>query len=168
MSFLLSTWHLAEKEAKVDTKWHLNSPLFNNYSLLSGRIPLSFLAWSTKGVHTLADVFNDSGFRDFNDLKVTYSLPGTSLFLYFQSSMKAYVCHGAPHSTPLLCTPFCLTRVRRGVWSLDFTHTSRMLLTSLFPLYTCGLRNWSIISAMTLKTQIINRSTLIISTGPTS
>lgn len=62
VSFLLLTWHLAIKEAKVGTKWHLNSPLFNNYSLLTGGVPFSSLAWSTKGVHTLADVLNDSGF----------------------------------------------------------------------------------------------------------
>lgn len=56
MSFLLSMWHLAEKESKSTCKWHRSSPLFNNYSLLSAGIPFSSSAWSTKGIHTLADV----------------------------------------------------------------------------------------------------------------
>lgn len=93
MSFLLSTWHLAEKESKSTCKRHRNSPLLNNFSLLifTG-IPFSSSVWSTKGVHTSADVYNENGLRNSNDLRLSYNLPGTSLFLYFQlrSSMKAY------------------------------------------------------------------------------
>lgn len=49
-------------------------------------------------------MFNERGVCDFNDLRMSYDLPGTSLFLYFQlrSSMKAY---GVPWNTLLTTHP---------------------------------------------------------------
>ena len=104
MSFLLSTWIIAEKESKSTCKWHRNSPLFHNYSLLTGGVPFSSPDWSSRGIHVLADVYNENGLRDFNDLRLSYQLPGSSLFLYFQlrSSMKAY---GVPWNSPPTAHP---------------------------------------------------------------
>ena len=64
LSFLLSTWVIAEKESKSTCKWHLNSPLFNNYSLLTRGVPFSSPDWRSRGIYVLADVYNESGLRD--------------------------------------------------------------------------------------------------------
>lgn len=66
MSFLLPVW-LAEKGSNTLCKWHLESPIFNNYSLPTGGVPFSCPSWSTKGVHTFADIYNENGLRIFND-----------------------------------------------------------------------------------------------------
>lgn len=51
VNFLLSTWCTVEKESKNSCKWHSNSPLFNNYSLLTGGgtlfIPRLEFSWYT-------------------------------------------------------------------------------------------------------------------------
>lgn len=100
ISFPLSTWRTTEKKCKTILKWHLNSPVFNNCFLVTWVAPFSSSTWTCKGVHKLADIFNEKGLRSFNDIRASYDLPGSSFFLYLQlrSSLKAY---GVPWNEPL-------------------------------------------------------------------
>lgn len=87
--------------ANVDLK---HSPVFNNFSLLIGKKPLSFPLWMNKGINVFKDLFDDDGLRAFSDLRAEYDLPGSSFFFYLQlrSAMKAY---GVPWGIPLLTHP---------------------------------------------------------------
>ena len=100
MSFLLTVWHSVERVTGSMLKWHAQSPIFHNYSLLTGRVPFSFREWSERGVNVLSDVCDDGCLRLFTDLRATYDIPGTSFFLYLRprSAMRAY---GVPWGTPL-------------------------------------------------------------------
>lgn len=79
------------KHVRVDFNWHNHSPIFNNFSLLTGNIPFSFPHWKNRGVNVLKDLYGDSGLRAFN-LQAEYDLPGSSFFFYMQlrSAMRAY------------------------------------------------------------------------------
>ena len=50
VSYLLTVWRAAEKSLKPGQKWHLNTPIFNNYSLLTGKAPFTFPAWRDRGI----------------------------------------------------------------------------------------------------------------------
>ena len=105
MPFLLSTWQKVEKATYSQLKWHTHSPIFHNFALLTGGAPFTFPQWSNRGIHTLSDICDKKGLRAFDDLRTSFDLPGTSLFLYLQlrSSMRAY---GVPWAHPLAPTSF--------------------------------------------------------------
>ncbi len=48
ISFLLVTSRIVMKHARIDLKWHKHSPIFNNFALLIGNAPVSFLQWKDK------------------------------------------------------------------------------------------------------------------------
>lgn len=104
VSQLVAVWKTAEKLCKIDLKWNLFSPVFNNSGLLMGGRPIRFPGWSSRGIHTLGDLFDESGLRSFQNLCDIFNLPGTSFFFYLQlrSSMKTY---GVPWQTSLTMHP---------------------------------------------------------------
>lgn len=104
ISYLLRTCHTVLKHADVDLRWHRHSPVFNNFSLLIGKKPVSFPLWRNKGVNIFRDLFDDDGLRAFRDLQAEYGLPGSSFFFYLQlrAAMKAY---GVPWGIALLTHP---------------------------------------------------------------
>lgn len=100
MSFLLAVWRSVERVIGCMLKWHAQSPIFHNYSSLTGGVPFSSREWSGRGINILSDTCDDGGLRLFNDLRATYDMPSTSFFLYLRlrSAMRAY---GVPWGTPL-------------------------------------------------------------------
>lgn len=104
ISYLLRTCHTVLKHADVDLRWHRHSPVFNNFSLLIRKKPVSFPLWRNKGVNIFRDLFDDDGLRAFRDLQAEYGLPGSLFFFYFQlkAAMKAY---GVPWGIALLTHP---------------------------------------------------------------
>lgn len=68
------------------------TPIWNNYFILTDSTPFSFPQWANLGIHVLSDIFNQQGLRSFQDLKESYSLPGSSWFLYLQlrTALKTY------------------------------------------------------------------------------
>lgn len=88
----VSIWRKYEKLYNWNTKWHAQTPLFHNPSLHKGGLCFVAHQWANSGIHALSDVMEVNGLRTFSDLKETYNLPGTSLFLYLQlrSAMQAY------------------------------------------------------------------------------
>lgn len=92
VSQLVTVWRAAEKLRKISSKWNLFSPVFNNPGLLLGGQPIKFPGWSSRGIHTLGDLFDENCLRTFQDVCDNFNLPGTSFFFYLQlrSSMKAW------------------------------------------------------------------------------
>lgn len=104
ISFLLASYRTAMRHVGADHKWHNHTPIFNNFSLLTGNMPFSFPHWKNRGVNILKDLFNVHGLRAFNDLQVEFGLPGSSFFFYMQlrSAMRAY---GVPWGVALPTHP---------------------------------------------------------------
>lgn len=88
---LIRTWGLVEKICKINKKWNLSSPIFNNPVLLMDGRPTSFPQWSSKGIHLLGDIFEENGLCSFQKVCEMFNLPGTSFYFYLKlrSSMKA-------------------------------------------------------------------------------
>lgn len=177
MSILLSTWVIAEEGSKNTCKWHMNSPHFNNYSLLTGGVPFSSPDWRSRGIHVLSNVYSKTGLHDFNDLRLSNQSPGTSLFLYFQLQSS-----GVPWNSHLTAHPLHSILYNRGQKKgLVFRMYSLIGMTLIKPslLYMCGLVKWSTTSEVThwtgkrfgprlsllLKTQTTKRSISITSIG---
>ncbi|KAJ0009606.1 hypothetical protein NQD34_001308 [Periophthalmus magnuspinnatus] len=136
---LLAVWRYVEKESKSIQKWHKNSPLFHNYSLLSGAKPFAFSQWEEKGIHVLGDMFGDSGLFPFSDLRAVFNLPASSFFVYLQlrSSMKAYE---VPWTEPL--TTHKLHHILNRKKSFVTQIYNLLLIANYKPLKTCGVRIW--------------------------
>lgn len=100
MTLPLSIWQLVGKMTGSMLMWHTQSPIFHNYSLLTGGVPFSFREWSYRAINVMADICDVKGLRMFNDLQTIYNLPGRSFFFYLRlrSAMRAY---GVPWGTPL-------------------------------------------------------------------
>ncbi len=92
ISFLLTSYHTVMKHVGTDYKWHIHTPIFNNFSLLTGNRPFSFPHWKNRGLNVLKDLYSVNGLRAFNDLQAEFDLPGSSFFFYMQlrSAMRAY------------------------------------------------------------------------------
>lgn len=105
ITHVIQTWRDTQKSCATQSRWHSHTPLFNNNQLLIGRQPIRFPQWENKGIHTLGDIYDNSGLRSFQDLSNWYDLPGTSFFFFLQirAALKA---HGVPWDKPLEFHPF--------------------------------------------------------------
>ncbi|MGH0159354.1 UNVERIFIED_CONTAM: hypothetical protein FKN15_038709 [Acipenser sinensis] len=104
---------MVEKNLGVFSKFNSCSPIWNNPLLMTRWQPFKYAAWSSKGIFTLNDIFNDKGLRSFQDLKDTYSLPGSSYFIYLRLRSAVHAC-GIPLDAVLPSHPivewFSLTK----------------------------------------------------------
>ena len=100
-------WRYIAQLGQWDTKWHLDTPIFDNNSLLLGGKPIRFPNWQKKGIHKLSDIYSESGLRSFQELKQIYNIPGTSFFFYLQlrTAMHTY---GVPWNQPLSVHLYCV------------------------------------------------------------
>ncbi len=117
---LVSEWRSPPKFCETDLKWHLFSPVFNNYGLLLGGCLIRFPGWSSRGIHTfyLFNLFNEN--VSFQNLCDIFNLPLS--FLQLRSSMKVY---GVPWQSSLTMHP--LHKL------ISNTNRSRGLVSSLYP-----------------------------------
>ena len=113
ISHVIQIWRYSQKSCGILCPWHLESPIFNNNQILTGQRPVTFSQWEKKGIHTLGDVYNDTGLRSFQDLKDYYDLPGSSFFFYLElrAALRAY---GVPWGRPLEHHPFYKFITSRG------------------------------------------------------
>ena len=83
--------------------------------------PIRFPRWSSKGVHTLGDLFDENGLRSFQNLCDIFNLPGTSFFFYLQLR-TAMMTYGVPWQTSLTMHPLhrliCDVNRSRGLVSI--------------------------------------------------
>ncbi len=106
--FLLSTCQSVENATHTQLIWCTHIPIFHNFSPLTREVPFSSPQWSDKGIHTLSDICNEKGLRTFNDLQISFNLPGFSFFLYYNSDLPCVpmVYHGGNLYT-LMIFIFC-------------------------------------------------------------
>lgn len=99
------------------------SPLLHSNYLLTGSKPFTFPPWSNRNVLIFDDLYDKDGIRSFQNLKETFSLPGTSYFMYLRirSALRSY---GVPWDSPLKNHPL--------VELLTLGSSSRGLVSSLY------------------------------------
>ena len=105
-------WTHIAKMGQWDTKWHLDTPIFDNFHLLVGKKTVRFPNWQNQGIHKLSDIYSEYGLRSFEELKQMYNIPGTYFFFYLQlrTAMRTY---GVPWNQPLIAHP--LLRILNGI-----------------------------------------------------
>ena len=114
ISFLLTSYHTVMKHVGIDYKWHNHTPIFNNFSLLTGNMPFSFPHWKSRGVNVLKDLYSVHGLRAFKDLQAESDLPSSSFFFYMQlrSAMRG---NSSTHTPSTLVTCLSRTYTRDGL-----------------------------------------------------
>lgn len=89
VSQLIQLWRAAELQCKFSCKWHTPMPLFNNSSLLIGERPISHSSWNSRNIHTLKNVYCDTGLCTFQDIK-TGIMCQHNLSFHVWSSLQAH------------------------------------------------------------------------------
>ena len=84
VSQLIQTWRAAELQCKISCKWHTLTPIFNNHGLLIGGRPISCPTLRNSNIRIFADLYSDTGLRNFQDFRDRYNLPANSFFFYLQ------------------------------------------------------------------------------------
>lgn len=107
IGYSLQVWSAVQSHMGCSTKLCDHFPIWYNYNLLQNFGPYFNASWASRGVYILQDLYGENGLKSFQDLKVRYSLPGFSWFLYLQlrSAIKA---HGVPWDSPLPVYPLSL------------------------------------------------------------
>lgn len=126
---LLNIWHDIETYMGNSLRLTEQSPIWNNHNLMTGNEPFTCKSWLDKGVSHLKHIFNENGLRTFQDLQHSYSLPGTSYFMYLRlrSALRAY---GVPWGENL--TPHPLLK-----WLLSFFYRSVSPIYGELLAHTC-------------------------------
>ena len=147
ISHSIYIWQQAEKIGKWNVKWHTHTPIFKNMSLCIERKPLVFPSWSSCGIHTFSDIFNNEGLRSFEDLRINYGLPRTSFFLYLQ--LRAVIrAHDVPWRNPLPVHPLYeyITKIPKSEGFVSYMY--KKLRESTCPpmgvsrVWNVDLKNW--------------------------
>lgn len=104
ISFLLISYRTVMTHVGIDYKRHNHTPIFNNFSFLTGNMPFSLPHWKNRGVNTLKDLYNVHGLPAFNNLQAKFDVPSISFFFYMQlrPAMRAY---GVPWGAALPTHP---------------------------------------------------------------
>ncbi len=73
-------------------------------NLVCGNRPFVQPSWSSLGVNTCGDIYDNQGLCSFQTLRTTFCLPASAYFVFLQlrSALKAY---GVPWSSPISSHP---------------------------------------------------------------
>lgn len=92
INYTMKNFRIVEKQAKCDIRAHTHTPLWNNHGLTSGKKSFQCQSWTSRGIHTLGDLYGVNGLMSFQELCQLYDIPKSSFFLYLQlrSALRAY------------------------------------------------------------------------------
>ena len=97
-------WKRVERLMGGPFKFCNNTPLWHNFNFLCGNRPFVQPSWSTLGINTCGDLYDNQGLCSFQELRTKFCLPASSYFVFFQlrSALKAY---GVPWASPISSHP---------------------------------------------------------------
>ncbi len=78
--------------------------LWHNFNFVCGNRPFVQPSWSSLGVNTCGDIYDDQGLCSFQTLRAKFCLPASAYFVFLQlrSALKAY---GVPWSSSISSHP---------------------------------------------------------------
>lgn len=97
-------WKTVERLIGGPFKLCNSAPLWHNLNFLCGNRPFVQPSWSSLGINTCGDLYDDQGLCSFQALRTKFCLPASSYFVFFQlrSALKAY---GVPWASPISSHP---------------------------------------------------------------
>ncbi len=82
----------------------LSTPLWHNFNFVCGNRPFVQPSWSSLGVNTCGDIYDNQGLCSFQTLRAKFCLPASAYFVFLQlrSALKAY---GVPWASSISSHP---------------------------------------------------------------
>ncbi len=118
----IKIWKTVERRIGGPFKFCNSTPLWHNFNFVCGNRPFIQPSWSSLGVNTFGDIYDDQGLCSFQTLRAKFCLPASAylVFLQLRSALKAY---GVPWSSSISSRPM---RDWMRVWS-NLSLTSKNL-----------------------------------------
>ncbi len=95
-------WKTVERRIGIGgpIKFCNSTHLWHNFNFVCGNRPFVQPSWSSLGVNTCGDIYDNQGLCSFQTLRTTFCLPASAYFVFLQlrSALKAY---GVPWSSSI-------------------------------------------------------------------
>ncbi len=100
MANSIKIWKTVERRIGGPFKFCNSTPLWHNFNFICGNRPFVQPSWSSLGVNTCGDIYDNQGLCSFQTLRTKFCLPASTYFVFLQlrSALKAY---GVPWSSPI-------------------------------------------------------------------
>ncbi len=97
-------WKTVKRRIGGPFKFCNSTPLWHNFNFVCGNRPFVQPSWSSLGVNTCGDIYDDQGLCSFQTLRAKFCLPASTYFVFLQlrSALKAY---GVPWSSSFSSHP---------------------------------------------------------------
>ncbi len=100
----IKIWKTVERRIGGPFKFCNSTPLWHNLNFVCGNRPFVQPSWSSLGVNTCGDMYDNQGLCSFQALRAKFCLPASAYFVFLQlrSALKAY---GVPWSASISSHP---------------------------------------------------------------
>ncbi len=100
----IKIWKTVERRIGGPFEFCNSTPLWHNFNFVCGNRPFVQPSWSSLGVNTCGDIYDNQGLCSFQTLRTKFCLPASAYFVFLQlrSALKAY---GVPWSSPISSHP---------------------------------------------------------------
>ncbi len=100
----IKIWKTVERRIGGPFKFCNSTPLWHNFNFVCGNRPFVQPSWSSLGVNTCGDIYDNQGLCSFQALRAKFCLPASAYFVFLQlrSALKAY---GVPWSSSISSHP---------------------------------------------------------------
>ncbi len=104
MANSIKIWKMVERRIGGSFKFCNSNPLWHNFNFVCGNRPFVQPSWSSLGVNTCGDIYDNQGLCSFQTLRTKFCLPASAYFVFLQlrSALKAY---GVPWSSSISSHP---------------------------------------------------------------
>ncbi len=105
MANSIKIWKTVERRIGGPFKFCNSTPLWHNLILYAENRPFVQPSWSSLGVNTCGDIYDDQGLCSFQTLRTKFCLPASAYFVFLQlrSALKAYGVPGHLLFPLILC-----------------------------------------------------------------
>ncbi len=92
MANSIKIWKTVERRIGGPFKFCNSTPLWHNFNFVCGNHPFVQPSWSSLGVNTCGDIYDNQGLCSFQTLRTKFCLPASAYFVFLQlrSALKAY------------------------------------------------------------------------------
>ncbi len=104
MANSIKIWKMVERRIGGPFKFCNSTPLWHNFNFVCGNRPFVQPSWSSLGVNTYGDIYDNQGLCSFQTLRSKFCLPASAYFVCLQlrSALKAY---GVPWASSISSHP---------------------------------------------------------------
>ncbi len=100
----IKIWKTVERWIGGPFEFCNSTPLWHNFNFVCGNRPFVQPYWSSLGVNTCGDIYDNQGLCSFQTLRTKFCLPASAYFVFLQlhSALKAY---GVPWTSSISSHP---------------------------------------------------------------